>query len=211
MTEEPISNNIPYVTIFEIGYINQKGVAVPSPFRMYDLSLRDIYYYIRSDKAKKATEELRAISDHSEAQRFKALNFYTMTPAGIFNYRKANRLYRHSKLMVIDIDGIASHKRLLEIRDKLLKDETFETEMLFISPSGNGLKWIICVGEQTKESHSATFAIVKDYLQQTYDVDADKSGSDVSRICYLPYDPDCYINPEFLSNEVHNKNCQNRS
>ena len=198
MAEEPISNNIPVVTIFNIGYVNKKGMAVPSPIRMYELNLRDIYNYIRSEKAKIATEELRAITDHSEAQRYKALNFYTMTPAGIFNYRRADRLFCHSKLMVIDIDGIASHKRLLDIRDKLLKDETFETEMLFISPSGNGLKWIICVGEQTKESHSATFAIVKEYLERTYNVEADKSGSDVSRICYLPYDPECYINPEFL-------------
>jgi hypothetical protein len=28
--------------------------------------------------------------------------------------------------------------------------------------------------------------------------DPDKSGSDVSRACFLPYDPDCFINPKYL-------------
>lgn len=29
-------------------------------------------------------------------------------------------------------------------------------------------------------------------------IDPDKSGSDVSRACFLPYDPDCFINPKYL-------------
>lgn len=203
MAEEPLKNiDVPLVTIYKIGYINKKGVAVPSAERMYDVPLDQVYRYIRGDGAKRQTLELREIVNHSEAQKYKALHFYTMTPAGIFSYRNAKSLMRHSKLMVIDIDGIASHKRLLEIRKMLLNDPMFETELLFISPSGNGLKWIICVGERTKETHKQCFAVVKRYLEDEYGIIADDSGSDVCRVCYLSYDPLCYINPEFLNNKV---------
>lgn len=192
------TTNTPIVSVFEKGHLDKKGKAVPSSIKYKDVDLYRIFLFITGNYAKQATEDLRKISDHIEAQAFKALNFYAMTPAGKFSYRKANCLVQHSQLMVIDIDGIASHKRLLEVRDLLLHDGIFETEMLFIGPSGNGLKWIICVGEHTKESHSIFFNKIIGYLEKRYGIIADKSGSDVSRICYLPYDPDCYINPEFL-------------
>lgn len=189
---------IPVVSTFRRGYINKQDKAVPSSKVYNDVDLVTVYNYIRQDYAKEATKYLRSIKNHDEAQRFKMLNFITMTPGGAFSYRNANHLNRHSGLMVIDIDGIASQKRLFEVRDLLLHDPVFETELLFISPSGNGLKWIICVGPQDKDSHSKTFAMVSQYLACAYGIEADPSGSDVSRLCYLPHDPECYINPEFI-------------
>lgn len=187
-------------TMYKPGYINDEGVAVPSPCPMQDISLVSVYKYIIGGVAKKATREVREIQNHKDSQRFKALSFLGVTPAGIFSYRSAKDLKCHSGLMVIDIDDITSHKRLLEIREQLIADPEFETELLFVSPSGRGLKWIIYVGDMGGRKHADCFAIVRKYLWGKYGIEADRSGSDVCRLCYLPYDPDCYINPELLDN-----------
>lgn len=200
MTSNPFSIKTPQFSVYDYGKLNAQGKATPAvkPFRI--TSLRGVYKYITGTYAKEATEYLRSLSDHAEQQQFKALNFRTISPAGIFGYRNAKSLVQHSGLMVIDIDGITSHRRLMKVREMLLDDPVFETELLFVSPSGHGLKWIIYVGDMQGKSHKEYFGVVRNYLLDTYDIEADKSGSDVCRICYLPYDPNCYINPEFLGN-----------
>lgn len=80
----------------------------------------------------------------------------------------------------------------------MLADEYFDTQLLFVSPSGDGLKWIIEI--DTKESpHGEYFTSVANYILQTYSVEVDKSGKDISRACFLPFDPDAFINPLLLS------------
>ena len=39
---------------------------------------------------------------------------------------------------------------------------------------------------------------LRNHLCFHHGIDPDKSGSDVSRACFLPYDPDCFINPKYL-------------
>lgn len=51
---------------------------------------------------------------------------------------------------------------------------------------------------KNKVSHAEYFNAVANYLRQTYGLEADKSGKDVSRSCFLPYDPEAYINPKNL-------------
>ena len=76
----------------------------------------------------------------------------------------------------------------------------------FLSPSGDGIKWIIQisppVGDLGGFSHSNYFAAVANYILQTYGVEVDKSGRDISRACFLPYDPIAYINPLYKPSTV---------
>ena len=88
---------------------------------------------------------------------------------------------------------------------RLLDDFYLETKLLFRSPSGDGLKWIVPIdpfkhrlGAFTlQEAHSLNFEAVFNYIQHKYNVEVDKSGKDVSRACFLPYDPEAYINPKY--------------
>ncbi len=99
-------------------------------------------------------------------------------------------------MLTIDIDGVNDHIKLQELRNTLLQDQYFPTELLFTSPRGNGLKWVI--GISLKEvSHSEYFEAVSNYLQQTYAIEIDNSGADVCRGCLLPYDPEAYVNPKY--------------
>ena len=68
----------------------------------------------------------------------------------MFSKRNDDSLIEHSSLLTIDFDHL---ENLEELKQQLLNDEYFETEMLFTSPSGEGLKWIIRI-DLSKVSHN---------------------------------------------------------
>ena len=74
---------------------------------------------------------------------------------------------------------------------------------LFVSPSGNGLKWIIPVDLKGWE-HSRYFKAVTNCIKATGLPLVDMSGSDVVRSCFLPHDPQAYINPKYKDDVEEN-------
>ena len=156
-------------------------------------TILDAWHYIISDDAAETTRQLRAISNSKERQAFKAGHFDYTTFSGIFKQRGKDGLIRHSGLICLDFDHLAKPQRL---RERLLKDEFFETMLLFRSPGGNGLKWVIPI-EYNGHSHADVFDAVANYLRIAYGLRMDQSCKDVSRACFLPYDPQAYINPNF--------------
>ena len=179
-----------------------------------EVTLVDIYNYIKGDSAAQNTQNLRKIADKKQAQKFKCCNFDYCTFSGVFSERKDKHLVEHSNLLCIDFDGLYSYECATArneqnamsvelLRYKLLQDEYFETMLLFRSPSGNGLKWVIPIEvRDTKSafyaSHLDYFQAVEKYIRQTYRIQIDTSGKDVSRACYLPHDQSVFINPHLL-------------
>ena len=162
---------------------------VRNVFPAETLRLHQVFELITSDKYKKITEDLRAITDVKEARKFKANRFDYVTFSGVFEKRNDSNLLHHSNLLTIDFDHL---DKLQELKTQLLNDEYFETEMLFTSPSGDGLKWIIRI-DILEVSHSEYFIAVANYIKQTYNIEVDQSGKDVSRACFLPYDPTAFL------------------
>lgn len=176
-----------------------KGIKQTRPEEVWDI--KKAYDYLISDEAKEVTEHLRTLSG-DEARGFKAANFRFCTFSGVFQYRSAKNLTSHSGLMTIDIDDIDNPDKLEEIRRQLIADRRFSTALLFTSPSGNGIKWIPYVGSVTAENHGEWFDLLRNYLVFEYGIVIDKSGRDVCRTCFLPYDADCYINPEYTTSDT---------
>ena len=162
---------------------------VRNVFPTETLRLHQVFELITSDKYKKITEDLRVITDVKEARKFKANRFDYVTFSGVFEKRNDSNLLQHSNLLTIDFDHLDN---LQELKTQLLNDEYFETEMLFTSPSGDGLKWIIRI-DILEVSHSEYFIAVANYIKQTYNIEVDQSGKDVSRACFLPYDPTAFL------------------
>ncbi|MDX9882034.1 MAG: BT4734/BF3469 family protein [Prolixibacteraceae bacterium] len=160
------------------------------------ISLLDAYNYIVGEYAKQRTEKLRSIKEPKQARQFKANNFDYCTFSGVFTSRNDKKIVQHSGLMAVDFDHLPN---LEEVRQSLLVDEYFDTQLLFVSPSGDGLKWIISI-DTKQTTHSNYFAAVANYILQTYGIEVDKSGRDISRACFLPHDPNAFINPLILEN-----------
>jgi hypothetical protein len=156
--------------------------------------LVEVYELVKGKKFASQTATLRTIADKKQAKAYKAANFNYVTFSGVFSKRSDKALQRHSGLLTIDLDHIADTSKW---RQKLLVDEYFETELLFASPSGDGLKWIISI-DLAKATHLDYFKSISNYMFQTYGLKIDNSGKDCSRACFLPHDSNIYINPKYL-------------
>lgn len=159
-----------------------------------DISIYQAYLYITGKYAREQTEQLRSITDPKLARTFKCSHFDFATFSGTFTTRRDDALVEHSGLLCLDFDHLSDAGHLTATRSVLLQDPCFETLLLFTSPSGTGLKWVISI-DMKKCDHRTWFTAVRNYLAATYHLDADRACINVSRSCFLPHDPDCYIAP----------------
>lgn len=190
------------------------------------VTTKQIYSYIISPHAKENTLMLRSLINSDVRRAYKAQNFDYVTFSGRFSVRKNDGLVEHSGFMCFDIDNLPSEKRLQEIKSQLINDPQLHTVLLFRSPSGNGLKWVIEVPDRywlgvshtednwhtenrvqsidvIVKNHRVLYERIRQYLLTQYAIETD-STSDIARPCYLCHDPDAYYNePTFHSNPAH--------
>ncbi len=196
-------------SIFPCGWWDEaKQTATPRQHPQQTQTIGWVYEYIRSERARKATEELRKMlptATREQKQQFKALNFEYATFAGIFSYRKANFIVQRSPFLTLDIDDLGSIDEAREVQRQLCADEQVETALCFVSPSGKGVKWIVRLPEWTDGlPFRDQFERMRRYVGFNYGIDPDKSGSDVCRACYLGWDDQCYVNPKYIVENKYN-------
>ena len=144
--------------------------------------------------AKEKTETLRSFDDKKRARLYKSANFDYVTFCGEFDIRSNNSVKSVSGLLCIDFDHVAELEVLFS---KLLKDDYFNTVLLFRSPSGDGLKWVIEI-PPSDLPHPDFFRAIENYIFKVYGIKIDGSGKDISRACFLCHDPNAYINPNYI-------------
>lgn len=155
------------------------------------ITLIDVFKVITGEYCKAHTHKLRLISNTKQNREYKASKFPYATFSGIFEARNENQLIQHSGLIAIDFDHLEAVE---ETRTQLLKDPNFETELLFVSPNGNGLKWIVAIDVE-KYSHAENFQAIFNYIKNTYSIEIDKACKDVCRATFISYDPAAFIHP----------------
>lgn len=194
-------------SVFPPGYINKYGNAVMATTPIANTTLDKVYEFISNEQyAGKATQELREVAEHDANSRFKMLNFYFATFSCSASYRKADCVTSFTPYIIIDVDeddlmkayaGFSTEDAIADFRSKLIADRNLATPLVFVSPNGNGLKAVIYVLDDTGLSHREKFDAIATYILQRYKVAIDKSGSDICRACFLPFDPDCYFDANF--------------
>lgn len=158
------------------------------------LTLKEAWLYITGDIAKARTETLRSIDDKKSARAYKAQHFDYACFCGTFSRRSDDAILQPSGLLCIDFDHLPEPDATKQL---LLQDDYFDTALLFRSPSGDGIKWIIEITD-SRLKHADYFQAVSAYLQEAYHLETDKSGKDVSRACFLPFDPEAFLNPQYM-------------
>ena len=139
------------------------------------------------------TSKLRALQIPEERKRFKTQSLAYVCFSGIFSRRADSGLKDPSGLIVIDLDHIPDPETL---KQELKVDDNLIPVMIFISPSGDGLKVIISI-DLLKGTHSDYFDAISNYLNKQYGLVADPSGRDVSRACFLCHDSKIFLHPEY--------------
>jgi len=109
---------------------------------------------------------------------------------GTFSERNSNSLIQHSGLMIVDFDKYKTDVEMFDNLHELKKNKHFL--LLFISPSGNGIKGVVKVSnELDKITHPKIFTQFQEDFKFDY---WDASNSNVDRVCFESYDPDIYVN-----------------
>ncbi len=193
------SDSIPRFSVFEKG--EMKGSKVfPQNRPAGTFSLKDAHRYITSESAQLPTQTFRSREfSKGEAGRFKLLNFRTATFSAAFSkWRCETDKYVLTPYLVIDFDALRDDSEVMDLRRSLLADPCFDTQLLFTSPSGRGVKWVIEVDDWHGMARADYFNALANYLHATHRHRPDPSGKDVTRLCFLCWDPQCYINPKYL-------------
>lgn len=205
-------------TLFGKGHFSEKYQKwVPSTTPQQTVDIAWCGTYVLSERAKFQTEELRRMMSEADGQEmtdiqqrafdqqlrdYKLREFDAVAGAGTFSYGNAKGLIKRSQYIVIDIDDLSSTKEARDIQQALISDREVQTALCFVSPKGLGLKWwaelpVWCQSMTFAEQYAA----MSRYVGYEYGILADSTGSNVNRLCFLPYDPLCYINPKYSTNK----------
>ena len=165
------------VTIFE------KITDVKRPFHV---PVSVVVERIRNGRDRTLTDLLRMQPDPEKRKEIKR-KLPAICFSGEFSKREDAGLIKHSGLIAIDFDHLGD--RLPELRKRLEADSY--TFMLFLSPSGDGLKLVVKIPD-SGATHGKSAAALTDY----YNDEKLDEFRDVSRVCFSSYDPNIYYNPD---------------
>ena len=150
----------------------------------------NLLQWLTSNKYAVKVEQIRQITNKTERNEAKKL-IPAITPSGLFTYRKAESLIKHSGFMQIDID-FADNTHISNydsIKTELSKIKNIA--YLGLSVSGTGYWGLIPVAHP--EKHAEHFEALSNQLKQ-YGINIDKSCKDVSRLRIYSFDSKAYFN-----------------
>jgi hypothetical protein len=164
------------------------------------LPLATVLQHIQTGIYRRYVEQLRRTlqTQGEEAYGVEKKRSIAFTPAGTFTARNSASLETPSGCLNLDIDDLSD---LGHARARIGADP--HLLYMFTSPSGQGLKLGIHVKRYADaESYRYAWLAVERYLVETYPdlaVSNDRQCKDVSRLCYMSWDPDLYQNPNSIA------------
>lgn len=158
-------------------------------------TIKSVLQDIQSDKYKQQVTDLRTNLNNGNTDYY--INNKKRLPAvtfsATFNINRTRENVKHyNSIIVIDIDKL-EEDQIAKCYDILLKDEFVFS--FWRSPSNNGFKGLvqlefidIASKIDLDTMHKSAFKKLSNYFQNNYNLELDKSGSDISRLCFLSYD-----------------------
>lgn len=166
------------------------------------ISVEHLYHSLKNPKPEiinkiRQLRIVRSIDQKQYSQLKKQLPYFV---CGIFNpnIRRIEN-FAFSEYFVIDIDHITEKGLELNQLRKAIESDT-RLMMSFTSPSEDGLKLLFRLSERCYDAGIFTLfykAFLNDFSNM-YNLEqvADSRTSDVSRACFISYDPNTRFNPE---------------
>jgi hypothetical protein len=154
-----------------------------------NISLIVLTKEIKEGKYKEQVEkvtELASQGNKEEADKLKKL-LPAFTPSGTFKGgRKLEFLNQYSQFIILDLDKLSPEDLQAAFQKAAALSYTF---CCFRSPSGNGFKILVEVTTK-QEHHLEAYNQVADYYEQQCGLPIDRSGKDITRLCFVSYDPE---------------------
>ncbi|OGX82899.1 DUF3987 domain-containing protein [Hymenobacter coccineus] len=173
------------------------GISSVKPNK--SVTLAQAHKRLVSDQYAETTAAIRELPADSVLRKKRKLALDYVTAAGVFSTRSTAGLLTRSGLLVLDFDHV---RNLRGLRRHLLCDPVLgpSVVLLFVSPSGDGLKVFVAV--DLRFDHKCSFDAVTAHLRATcpnWFKRLDIATNDIARGCLLCHDPDAYLSPQHES------------
>ena len=170
--------------------------ATLTPLRT--LELNEVYQLITANKRlitlTQAIREAALQGDDNNCRMLKQQTLPYVTPCGVFTRRRSDCLTESSGLVVVDIDHLESAEETENLRQQLFDDPYLCPALVFISPTGRGVKAFVPCLHGQNPAEGIQWAM--NYVHCMYDTEntqpgkgVDTSGKDLVRACFLCHDP----------------------
>ena len=151
----------------------------------------------KDEQLKRQTEIVRNQLDEDMFKEEKK-KLPMIAPSGVFTYRNDNidNLREYSNIMVLDFDKFPKHETANEFKQKLVQyADRLHIYAVWFSPSNKGVKVAMLHDNTNPEYHYNLFMQIKFKLYPNTEQFDMKCGN-LSRTCFLSYDPDVWLNPD---------------
>ena len=160
-------------------------------------NFENILLAIKEGKFKSEITEIRnSLKENNKNKSDRLKNSLSgFTVSAIFDEkRRKERVIKYYGVMVLDIDNLKDEEEVERIKKEIEKIEY--TKMVFVSPSGLGLKIIVETNNTDVERHTEVYKELVNYYGNQLNVKFDSQTCDVSRLCFFSYDETAYYNCE---------------
>lgn len=99
-------------------------------------------------------------------------------------------MIQHSNYFCVDIDHVGDKDAIEAMKQRVLK--VYKPALMFVSPSGDGLKIVYQI-DTGQASHEQFFSAFQTFFRNEFNIEIDEKCKDVSRACFLCYDPECFM------------------
>ena len=178
-----------------------------------NMTIERVFKGIQSDHFKYQIQEARNYLQNGDQQKYNKIknSLHAVTFCGTFaSHRNANKCSQYNNLLVIDIDKL-KNEDINYVEESLREDPYIAA--FWRSPSGLGFKGLTHLhyditfkDMDLSNKHKIAFRNLFKYLLGKYGIELDKSGSDISRLCFMSWDPYIVIKDEADAFEISTLN-----
>ena len=163
-----------------------------------DIDILSVLQDVRIGKYRADIENIRSLlakADYLKADQLKR-QLPAFTPSATFSGgRKADNITAYSGVIHLDFDKL-NPGQLTSGYSKITQSPY--TLACFLSPGGKGFKVFIQVNSRLIQ-HDVAYKKVMNHFEQITEMKCDPKCKDVTRLCFVSFDSNCFINPQ---NEV---------
>lgn len=135
---------------------------------------------VRNEMVKKTREELKK-------------NLPAVTMSGVFEERLDDACVHYNQIVVIDIDEITPRK-LVSLKKKV---KALPWVIGFFEGVTKGIKIMVSVDSPAEMHRDHAFVQLEELFLSEYGVKIDRKCKNLSRLCFVSYDPETYIAESF--------------
>jgi hypothetical protein len=147
---------------------------------------------IKSGRWKDRVEEVRGMQAGPARDKVKQ-KLPAAIFSGVFEEREDDACVLYNQIMVVDIDELPK-SRLPALKSKMREKEWC---IAYFEGVTKGIKILVAIDSDSTMHRDHAFPQIEEYFLDQYNIKIDRKCKNLSRLCFVSYDPETYIAENF--------------